>query len=56
MPTAVERGAIASVTLAVTPDEARQLAEARRTGELDILLLPGPTVTRSATFGGPSVR
>jgi Flp pilus assembly protein CpaB len=35
-----ERGAIASVTLAVTPDEARQLAEARRTGDLDILLMP----------------
>jgi Flp pilus assembly protein CpaB len=34
------RGAIASVTLAVTADQARQLAEARRTGELDILLLP----------------
>jgi Flp pilus assembly protein CpaB len=38
------RGAIASVTLAVTADEARQLAEARRTGELDILLLPPPAV------------
>jgi Flp pilus assembly protein CpaB len=36
----VGRGAIASVTLAVTADEARQLAEARRTGELDIVLLP----------------
>jgi Flp pilus assembly protein CpaB len=34
------RGAIASVTLAVTEDQARQLAEARRTGDLDILLLP----------------
>jgi Flp pilus assembly protein CpaB len=33
-------GTIASVTLAVTADQARQLAEARRTGELDILLLP----------------
>jgi Flp pilus assembly protein CpaB len=36
------RGSIASVTLAVTADEARQLAEARRTGELDLLLLPPP--------------
>jgi pilus assembly protein CpaB len=35
-----ERGAIATVTLAVTPDQARQLAEARRTGDLDILLMP----------------
>jgi Flp pilus assembly protein CpaB len=34
------RGQITSVTLAVTADQARQLAEARRTGELDILLLP----------------
>jgi Flp pilus assembly protein CpaB len=34
------RGAITSVTLAVTADQARLLAEARRTGELDILLLP----------------
>ncbi|HEY2596677.1 MAG TPA: Flp pilus assembly protein CpaB [Chloroflexota bacterium] len=33
-------GTIASVTLAVTADQARQLAEARHTGELDILLLP----------------
>lgn len=40
------RGPITSVTLAVTPDQALQLAEARRTGELDILLLPP---------GGPSV-
>jgi Flp pilus assembly protein CpaB len=38
------RGSIASVTLAVTADEARQLAEARRTGELDIVLLPPPPV------------
>jgi Flp pilus assembly protein CpaB len=38
------RGSIASVTLAVTPDQARQLAEARRTGELDVLLLPPPEV------------
>jgi len=36
------RGSITSVTLAVTADQARQLAEARRTGELDILLLPPP--------------
>jgi Flp pilus assembly protein CpaB len=34
------RGSISSVTLAVTADQARQLAEARRIGELDILLLP----------------
>ena len=34
------RNPITSVTLAVTPDQALQLAEARRTGELDILLLP----------------
>jgi Flp pilus assembly protein CpaB len=34
------RGSIASVTLAVTAEQARQLAEARRTGELDVLLLP----------------
>ncbi|MBV9578111.1 MAG: hypothetical protein JO057_05925, partial [Chloroflexi bacterium] len=33
-------GSIASVTLAVTPDLAQQLAEARRTGDLDVLLLP----------------
>ncbi len=31
---------ITSVTLAVSPDQALQLAEARRTGDLDILLLP----------------
>ncbi|MBV8715645.1 MAG: Flp pilus assembly protein CpaB [Chloroflexi bacterium] len=36
------RGAITSVTLAVTADQARQLAEARRTGDLDIVLLPPP--------------
>jgi Flp pilus assembly protein CpaB len=34
------RGTISSVTLAVNVEQARQLAEARRTGELDILLLP----------------
>jgi Flp pilus assembly protein CpaB len=34
------RGTIASVTLAVTHDQARDLAEARRTGDLDVLLLP----------------
>lgn len=38
--TTAPRGAISSVTLAVTADEARQLAEARRTGDLDIVLLP----------------
>ena len=39
-------GAITSLTLAVTPDQARQLAEARRTGELDIVLLPPADVPR----------
>jgi Flp pilus assembly protein CpaB len=39
-------GSITSVTLAVTADQARQLAEARRTGELDVLLLPPPEVPR----------
>jgi Flp pilus assembly protein CpaB len=38
------RAPITSVTLAVTADQARQLAEARRSGELDILLLPPPPV------------
>jgi len=37
-------GSISSVTLAVTAEQARQLAEARRTGELDVLLLPPPEV------------
>jgi Flp pilus assembly protein CpaB len=37
-------GSITSVTLAVNADQARQLAEARRTGELDVLLLPPPEV------------
>ena len=41
----VGRGSIASVTLAVTANEARQLAEARRTGELDIVLLPPADVS-----------
>jgi Flp pilus assembly protein CpaB len=40
------RGSISSVTLAITADQARQLAEARRTGELDVLLLPPPEVVR----------
>jgi Flp pilus assembly protein CpaB len=40
------RGSIASVTLAVTAEHARQLAEARRSGELDILLLPAEEVPR----------
>jgi Flp pilus assembly protein CpaB len=43
----VTRGSIASVTLAVTADEARQLAEARHTGDLDVLLLPPPAVPHS---------
>jgi Flp pilus assembly protein CpaB len=34
------RGAIATLTLAVTPDQARQLAEARHLGDLDVVLLP----------------
>jgi Flp pilus assembly protein CpaB len=34
------RSPITSVTLAVTADQALQVAEARRTGDLDILLLP----------------
>jgi Flp pilus assembly protein CpaB len=38
--TETSRGPITSVTLAVTPEQARQLAEARRTGDLDVLLLP----------------
>jgi Flp pilus assembly protein CpaB len=38
------RGAIATLTLVVTADQARQLAEARRTGDLDVLLLPPPEV------------
>jgi hypothetical protein len=41
---AFTRGSITSVTLAVTADQARLLAEARRTGELDVLLLPPPEV------------
>jgi pilus assembly protein CpaB len=40
------RGSIASVTLAVTTDQARLLAEARRMGELDVLLLPPAEVPR----------
>jgi Flp pilus assembly protein CpaB len=38
------RGSMSSVTLAITAEQARQLAEARRTGELDVLLLPPPEV------------
>jgi Flp pilus assembly protein CpaB len=41
------RGSIASVTLAISAEQARQLAEARRTGELDVLLLPPPEVAHS---------
>jgi Flp pilus assembly protein CpaB len=40
------RGAISSVTLAVSADQARQLAEARRIGEIDVVLLPAGAVTR----------
>ena len=43
----LDRGAISNVTLVVSPDQARQLAEARRSGELDVLLMPPPPqVTR----------
>ena len=45
-PVESSRGPISSVTLAVTADQARQLAEARRMGELDVLLLPPPQVAR----------
>jgi Flp pilus assembly protein CpaB len=38
------RGPITSVALAVSADQARQLAEARRSGDLDIVLLPPPQV------------
>jgi Flp pilus assembly protein CpaB len=38
------RGAITTLTLAVTSVQALQLAEARRTGDLDVLLLPPPQV------------
>jgi Flp pilus assembly protein CpaB len=40
------RGSIASVTLAVTAEQARVLAEARRSGELDVLLLPPQEIPR----------
>ena len=50
---AFARGAINSVTLAVSPDEARRLAEARRTGELDVVLLPAKPPPR-ATAAEPS--
>ncbi|HEY3060632.1 MAG TPA: Flp pilus assembly protein CpaB [Chloroflexota bacterium] len=39
--------AINSVTLAVTPQQARLLAEARRTGELDVVLLPATAPPQS---------
>jgi Flp pilus assembly protein CpaB len=42
--TPAARGAINSVTLALSPDDARQLAEARRSGDLDVLLLPPAAV------------
>jgi len=38
------RGAINTVTLVLSPDDARQLAEARRSGDLDVLLLPPAAV------------
>jgi Flp pilus assembly protein CpaB len=37
-------GTISTLTLALSPDQARQLAEARHSGELDVLLLPPPAV------------
>jgi pilus assembly protein CpaB len=40
------RASISSVTLAITADQARQLAEARRSGELDVVLLPPPEAPR----------
>jgi Flp pilus assembly protein CpaB len=39
-PERAARAPIASVTLVATPEQARQLAEARRLGELDVVLLP----------------
>jgi Flp pilus assembly protein CpaB len=36
------RASISSVTLAIPAEQARQLAEARRSGELDVVLLPPP--------------
>jgi Flp pilus assembly protein CpaB len=43
-----QRGTITNVTLAITADQARQLAEARRTGDLDIVLLPPPDAPADA--------
>ncbi len=43
------RAAINSVTLAVTAEQARVLAEARRTGELDVVLLPATAPPPSGT-------
>jgi Flp pilus assembly protein CpaB len=40
------RGTITTLTLAVTAEQARQLAEARRVGDLDIVLLPGVASNR----------
>jgi Flp pilus assembly protein CpaB len=40
------RGTITTLTLAVTADQARQLAEARRVGDLDVVLLPAVEATR----------
>jgi Flp pilus assembly protein CpaB len=49
-------GSISTVTLAVTPDQARQVAEARRLGELDVVLLPGTArAPPSATATGLAV-
>jgi Flp pilus assembly protein CpaB len=38
------RGSITNVTLAVSPEQALLLAEARRTGELDLVLLPSTDI------------
>jgi Flp pilus assembly protein CpaB len=43
----VGRGPMSSVTLTVTAEQARQLAEARRGGELDVVLLPPAPMARS---------
>jgi Flp pilus assembly protein CpaB len=48
-PDAAQRGAIATVTLAVSHADALALAEARHTGDLDIVLLPPPEPPASPT-------
>jgi Flp pilus assembly protein CpaB len=44
---AASRGSIVTLTLVVSPDQALTLAEARRQGELDVLLLPPVEGARS---------